>query len=98
MKSDVVTPKMIESQSNGNSIVQIILNDNLIGYISLIDKLRPNVKEMVMKLKKENIIFFLQVITMQQPLRIAGLLLYALPVHTLSNFKKAWYGGIMDGR
>lgn len=56
MKSDVVTPKMIESQSNGNSIVQIILNDNLIGYISLIDKLRPNVKEMVMKLKKENII------------------------------------------
>lgn len=33
------------------------MNDYLIGYILFIDKLRLNVKEMVMKFKKENIIF-----------------------------------------
>ncbi len=54
--SDAVTPKMKDCQNQGHSIVQIILNDELIGCISLIDKLRPNVKQMVKKLKQQNIL------------------------------------------
>ena len=54
--SITITPKMMESQNNGHSIVQIILNETLIGYISLVDKLRPDVKTMIQKLKKQNVL------------------------------------------
>jgi len=50
-----VSKRMIECQNDGHSIVQIILNDELIGCIALSDQLRPNVKEMVNKLKLQNI-------------------------------------------
>ncbi len=39
----------------GCSIVNIIKNDELIGFISLIDEIRPGVKEMISSLKKLNI-------------------------------------------
>lgn len=47
--------RMIACQNDGHSIVQIILNDELIGCIALSDQLRPNVKSMISKLKKQNI-------------------------------------------
>ena len=54
--SATISSLMTASQGKGNSIVQIIKNDELIGFISLIDKLRPNVKQVVVQLKNEGII------------------------------------------
>lgn len=54
--SGTVSKRMIACQNDGHSIVQIILNDELIGCIALSDQLRPNVQSMINKLKKQNIL------------------------------------------
>ncbi|WP_051457533.1 heavy metal translocating P-type ATPase [Acholeplasma granularum] len=51
----LVESKMLEHQNLGHSIVQIILNNDLIGFISLMDKLRPDVRKMIDNLIDQNI-------------------------------------------
>lgn len=50
--SHLLTPKMTSCQDKGYSIVQIILNNQLIGYIALFDALRDGIKPMIASIKK----------------------------------------------
>ncbi len=56
INSHLLTPKMIASQEKGYSIVQIILNDQLIGFIALFDELRDGIQSMIKEIKKIGII------------------------------------------
>src|SRR5690606_12103921 len=53
--SHLLSPKLITAQEKGYSIVHIILNDQIIGYIALNDNLRPGIQEMIANLKKQGI-------------------------------------------
>jgi len=53
--SHLLSPKLIKESEVGQSIVHIILNGQLIGYITLKDTLRPGIKETVHDLKKKGI-------------------------------------------
>ncbi len=46
-----LSPQMLKSKSLGQSIVEIILNDQLIGYIALKDELRPDIQKSIQSLK-----------------------------------------------
>lgn len=53
--SHFLSPKLIQAQEKGHSIVHIVLNDQLIGYISLYDALRDGIHEMITALKEKGI-------------------------------------------
>ncbi|MBN3490162.1 cadmium-translocating P-type ATPase [Acholeplasma equirhinis] len=53
--SHLLSPKLVTAQEKGYSIVHIILNDQLVGYIALNDNLRPGIKKMIERLKSQGI-------------------------------------------
>ncbi len=53
--SHLLSPKLVNESEQGQSIVHIILNQQLIGFITLKDTLRPDIKPMVEKLRSRGI-------------------------------------------